>query len=206
MVGADRKGAKVEELAHFPFKNFKDFRAAYIQGIIAPGVDRSAALNWALGGGLHAPSTLRFRLFVLSWVPFIALLGFPIYVIATKNWLWLLAFPVLLIGYFLFHPSAAMVFGVFRTLAIFLTFIALVWAYWAEKWPLLVLAIALTLIWYEHRSVYRSAVSSLIAAAVQHEDLLCLLWQGKAVNVRFHNGDEYWPDWKVEGGQSTHYR
>lgn len=206
MAEADEKVTNVEELVRFPFKSFKEFRAAYFQGISRPGVDRGVALNWALGGGAHAPSGLRFRLLILSWVPFIAMGGFVVYVVATKNWIWLLAFPALLIGWFLFHPSAAMVFGVLRTGFVFLTFVGLVWAYWTAKWPLFVLSAALVLIWYEHRTVYNRAVSSMIAAAVEHEDLLCLLWQAKAINIRFHNGDTYWADWKIESGQATHYR
>lgn len=205
MAEETKKVTKVEDLRYFPLGDVKQFRAAYFEGIMRPGVDRAVALNWALGAGAYAPRALRFRLLFLSWVPFTAMVGFIIYVVATKNWVWLLAFPVLLIGYFLFHPSAAMVFGVFRTGLVFLTFVGLVWAYWTAKWPLVVLTTVLILIWYEHRTVYNSAVSSLIAAAVEHEDLLCLLWQAKAINIRFHNGDTYWADWKIEDGQTTHY-
>ena len=45
-----QKVTRVEELQHFPFKDFEEFRKVYLEGIIHPGVDRGVALEWAQGG------------------------------------------------------------------------------------------------------------------------------------------------------------
>jgi len=195
---------KVEELKHFPFENFKEFRKAYLEGIISPGVDRSVALQWSQGG-IYAPTFLRIQALALVFLPFIAAIGFVIYAIVSKSWLLFLALPVLLIGYFIFHPSSAMVFGSIRTLFIFLTFAGFGWALFTHKPGLLALTIALLLIWFADRTVYKKAVSHLLSAAAEHEDLLCRLWHAKAFNIRFYNGNTYWADWKDEDGKTTHY-
>jgi len=204
MEKESKKATKVEELEFFPFKDFKEFRKAYFEGIMQPGVDRGIALNWAQGG-IYASNFLRIQAMFLAFLPFIAAISFVIYAIVSKSWLLLFALPVLLIGFFLFHPSAAMVFGFIRSIFMFLTFAGFVWALLTGKPGLLALTIALLVIWYAQKTIYNKAVSSLIIAAAEHEDLLCLLWQGKALNIRFYNGDTYWSDWKIENGQSIHY-
>ena len=32
-----------------------------------------------------------------------------------------------------------------------------------------------------------------------------LLWENKALNIRFYNGNTYWVDWKTEDGKNVHY-
>ena len=197
------KPKKVEELKNFPFENFQEFTKAYLEGIINPAVDRSVALQWAQGG-IHAPTFLIIQTIILSCLPFAAAIGFVLYVIVNKSWLLLLALPVLPIGFFIFHPGGRY-FGFIRTLFIFLTFAGFGWALFTNRPWLLALTIALLLIWFANRTVYNKAVHYLISEAAKHEDLLCLLWDTKAFNVRFYNGSTYWADWKDEDGKTTHY-
>lgn len=204
MEKESKKVTKVEELEHFPFKDFKEFRKAYLEGIIQPGVDRGVALNWAQGG-IYASTFLRIQATFLAFLPFLAAIGFVIYAVVSKNWLLLLALPLLLIGFFLFHPSAAMIFGFIRSGFILLTFIGFIWALFSAKSGLLALTITLLIIWYAQKTIYAKAVSYLISTTSEHEDLLCLLWQAKALNIHFYNGNTYWADWKTENGQSVHY-
>jgi uncharacterized membrane protein len=138
-------------------------------------------------------------------LPYIAALGFIIWAIVSKSWLMLLALPVLLIAFFIFHPSAAMIFGIIRSGFIGLSFVGLVYAFMTNKPGLLALCITLVVIWYAEKTIYRKAVNYLTRAVSEHEDLLCILWQGKALNVMFFNGNRYWVDWKMENGQSVHY-
>lgn len=200
----ERKPKQVEELKHFPFKTFSELKKATIEGIANIGVDRGVALKWAQNG-IYSSSWLRSQALFLAFLPFIAAIGFVIYAVATKSWLLLLALPLLLIGFIIFHPGMAMMFGFIRSGLIGLTFIGLIWGFISKLDWLVAFSLALALIWYAHRTIYRKAVNGLTHAVLEHEDLLCLLWSGKALNIRFYNGDSYWSDWKTENGQDVHY-
>lgn len=198
------KVEKVEELANFPFKTFQEFNTAYFEGIAQPGVDRSVALNWAQNG-IYTSKFLRIQTAILTLLPFLAAIGFIVYAIISKSWLLLLALPLLFIGFFIFHPSSAMVFGFIRTGFIGLTFIGFIWALITGKSKLLALTITLLLIWYTQKTIYKKAVNSLVDALTKHEDLLCFLWQGRALNIRFYNRNLYWVDHKFENGKYINY-
>ncbi len=200
----EQKPKRVEELSNFPFKSFQEFRKAYMEGVAEPGVDRGVALQWALNG-IYAPGILRAQTVFLMYLPYIAVLGFIIWAIVSKSWLMLLALPVFLIAFFIFHPSAAMVFGIIRSGFIGLSFVGLVYAFMTSKPGLLALCLTLVIIWYALNTIYRKAVNYLTEAVSEHEDLLCTLWQGKALTIMFFNGNSYWVDWKKENGQIIRY-
>lgn len=204
-MNKERKKVKiVEELEHFPFPSFTEFKKANAEGIAHIGIDRAVALQWAQGG-IHAPKSLKIWALMFALLPFIAAIGLVVYSIVTGTWLLLLALPLLLIAFFIFHPSSAMIFGFIRTGLIGLTFVGLVYSFFTDKNWLLVLTIALVIIWYSQKSVYRKAINEIIRAMTQHEDLLCILWQGRAANIDLFNGNRYWVDFKDENGKTTHY-
>lgn len=200
----EQKPKQVEELKNFPFKTFSELKKASTEGVANVGIDRGVALQWAQNG-IYSSKWLRTQALFLALLPFIAAIGFVIYAIATKSWLLLLALPVLLICFFVFHPSSAMVFGFIRSGLIGLVLIGLAWSLISGIAWLTALTLTLTIIWYAQRTIYRKAVNGLTLAVLEHEDLLCLLWGGRALNIRFYNGNSYWSDWKTEDGQNVHY-
>lgn len=200
----EQKPKRVEELKNFPFKTFAELKKATTEGVASVGIDRGVALQWAQNG-IYSSSWLRTQALILAFLPFIAAIGFIIYAIATKSWLLLLALPVLLICFFIFHPSSAMIFGFIRSGLIGLVLIGLAWSLISGISWLTALTLALAIIWYAQRTIYRKAVNGLTTAVLEHEDLLCLLWSGRALNIRFYNGNSFWSDWKTEDGQSVHY-
>ena len=200
----EQKLRRVEELQHFPFKNFTEFKKTILEGVANVGVNRSVALRW-IQNGIYSSGWQRAQALFLATLPFIVALGFVIYAIATKSWLLLLALPVLLIGFFVFHPSSAMIFGFIRSGLIGLTIIGLIWGFINGIGWLTVLTLSLAIIWYAQHTIYRKAVSGMIRAAIDHEDLLCILWNSNSLNVRLYNGDNYWFRWKIENGKNTHY-
>ena len=200
----EQKPKRVEELKNFPFKTFSELRKASTEGVANVGIDRGVALQWAQNG-IYSSKWLRTQVLFLALLPFIAAIGFVIYAIATKSWLLLLALPVLLICFFIFHPSSAMMLGFIRSGLIGLVLIGLAWSLISGIAWLTALTLALAIIWYAQRTIYRKAVNGLTLAVLEHEDLLCLLWSGRALNIRFYNGNSYWSDWKTEDGQSVHY-
>lgn len=195
---------RVEELEHFPFKSFDELKKRATENVVNIGIDRGVALQWAQNG-IYSSAWLRTQALVLAFLPFIAGIGFIIYAIATKSWLLLLALPIILIGFFVFHPSSAMIFGFVRSGLIGLTLIGLAWGFMNEIRWLTALSLSLAVIWYAQRTIYRKAIDGITRSSLEHEDLLCLLWSGRALNIRFYNGNSYWSDWKTEDGQSVHY-
>lgn len=204
MNDKSQKVTRVEELNNFPFKTFQEFKKAIMEGVAQPGIDRSVALNWAQNG-IYAPTILKFQTIFLAFLPFIVILGYITWVIISRSWLMLMFLPVILIAFFIFHPSAAMIFGIIRSGFIGLSFIGLAYAFMTSKPGLLAFCLTLVVIWYAQKDIYKKAIAYLTKACYEHEDLLCILWQGKALNVMFFNGNRYWVDWKMENGQSVHY-
>ncbi len=196
---------RVELLQRFPFNNFEDFRKSIITSSARIGVDRGVAYRWA-GGGIHASGSLKIQVTLLALLPFLTAISYVVYLVVTKNWLLLLTVPVLLIAYFVFHPSSAAIFGVIRSLFIGLSFLGLFYALFSDRNGLLAFTLSLIIIWYSERKVYQQSVKHLIDAITQHEDLLCIMWQIKSMNIVFPNGNEYWGDWKVENGQTYYYK
>lgn len=195
---------KVEELKNFPFKSFDELNKRISEGVANLGVDRSVALNW-IQKGIYSSKNQNLHAVFLAFLPFIAVIGFIIYILFTGSWLLLLSLPLVLIVFFIFHPSSAMIFGFIRTGLVWLTFIGLFWGWVNNIGWLTAITLTLGLIWYGQRTIYRKAVDGLIGACLEHEDLLCLIWSGNALNVTMYNGDSYWSEWKTEAGKSTHY-
>ncbi|MFH1956701.1 MAG: hypothetical protein ABIJ28_03580 [Patescibacteria group bacterium] len=198
------KPKHVEELEYFPFKSFDELKKRVNEGVANLGVDRSAALQW-IQNGIYSTSWQRAFALFLGSLTFIVPIGLIIYIVVTQTWLLLLALPLLLIGFFIFHPGQAMLLGPIRSGLILLTFGGLIWGFLNGIGWLTALTLSLVILWYAQRTIYRKAVDGLLRAAIQHEDLLCILWSGNALNIRMYNGDSYWSKWKTEGGKSTHY-
>jgi len=198
------KPKTVEELGHFPFATFAEVRAKVNEGVAHIGVDRSVALQW-IQNGIYSTTWQRIRGLIMASMIFLVPIGLLVYAVMTGTWWLLVALPFLVIAYFMLHPSSGAMFGPLRTLLIVFTFGGLAWGYVYEVGWLTALTICLAILWYSQKSVYGKAVDGMISAALEHEDLFCILWNGNSLNVQLYNGDSYWKNWKQEGGESTHY-
>lgn len=197
---------RVEELKHFPFKCFDEFKKAGMEHVVNIGIDREAALEWVKRRmeGIPPPSSwLRSQVLFLASLTFIVPIGFIIYAIVTKSWLLLIALPVLWIGFVIFHnpyPQGFIMSGL-----ILFTFGGLGWGLISGVGWLTAITLSLVILFYSIRTIYRKAVNGLIGAVLEHEDLFCFLWHGGALNVKFNNGNSYWTGWKTEDGKNIHY-
>ena len=194
----------VEELEHFPFKSFDELKKRVNEGVANLGVDRSVALRW-IQNGIYSTGWQRAYALFLGSLTYIVPIGLIVYIVVTQTWLLFLAWPLLIIGFFIFHPSQVMLPESIRSGLILLIFGGLIWGFINSIGWLTALTLSLTVLWYVQRTIYRKAVDGLLRVAIQHEDLLCLLWSGNALNIMMYNGDGYWPGWKIEGGKSTYY-
>jgi len=170
---------RVSDLGNFPFDNFQHFQEAYKGGIVRVGVDMGTAREW-LRIGRYAPKTTGYRL--LYWCPYLAILGFILYSAVTRSWLLLLALPLFVGAFFIFNPGARF-FGVFRTALIILVHLGFVYSIIRYNPNWLAITLVLMVMFYAQQAMYRIASDSLVKAILKHEDLLCVLWLKRSMNV-----------------------
>lgn len=174
---------RVSDLRNFPFDDFQDFQKAHKLGGVTVGVDMGTAREW-VRRGRYAPRRAEVVVMyqLLYWLPHLAVLSFVIYSLVTRSWLLLLALPLFLIAFFLFNP-AAKVWGLIRTIPIILMhfgfFISVIRydPYWSA------ITLVLMVMFYGQWAMYRIATRYLIKAILNHEDLLCVLWLKRLMNV-----------------------
>ena len=198
------KPKTVPKLANFPFATFAELQAKVNEGVANIGVDRGVALQW-IQNGIYSTTWQRIRGLIMASMIFLVPIGLLVYIVTTGSWWLLISLPFLVIAYFMLHPSSGAMFGPLRTLLILFTFGGLAWGFLNEVAWLTALTICLAILWYSQKSVYGKAVDGMIAAALKHEDLFCILWNGNSLNVQLYNGDSYWGRWKTVGGETTHY-
>lgn len=180
---------RVSDLGNFPFDNFQHFQEAYKVGIVSVGVDMGTAREWLLRTGRYAPKITGYRLLYLS--PYLATLGFIIYCVAVRSWLLLLALPLFVGAFFMFNPGAR-IFGVLRTVLIILVHLGFVYSIIRYNPNWLAITLVLMVIFYAQQAMYRIASNSLIKAILKHEDLLCVLWLTRSMNVIYK--DEFFAE------------
>jgi hypothetical protein len=155
------------------------------------GIDRSLALNWS-NQGIHSPKSLKIQVLFLGLMTYIIPLCFILYVIFSQNWLLFLFLPVLVIGFFIFHPSQAMILGPIRGGLILLTFILLVYSFASNNGPLMAVTLSLVFLWYSQKKVYEKAIRGATNEVLKNEDFLCRLWEMTMLNIQFYDGKVYW--------------
>jgi len=195
---------KVEKLKHFPFKNFQELKKSQLEGVAQIGIDRSVSLQW-IQGGIHCPRHLTYYAIFLASLPLIVGVCFILYSLISKTWLLLLALPLLLVSNFLFHPGFKVMLGLISKILIFLSFVGLFYSIITNKEWLLAISLSLVIIWWAQKTIYQKATNTLTKTLLEHEDLLCMFWNSKALSINLFNNNKYWADWKVEDGEHIHY-
>jgi hypothetical protein len=190
--GTEGENPRVESLAHFPFRSFHEFRAAYAVGIVSPFVSRSVACRWARVG-LYSSRLLNIEAWVLGSLPHLTLIAFVVYAAIGRPFL-LFASPLLVIAYFLFNPIMVRVLRIFAWGPLTVLICSFIWALAKGKSGFVVVAGALLVIWFSQELLHYTAVRRLGKAVTEHEDLLCSLWSTRVVGIAYPNGDILWAD------------
>ncbi|HUU96935.1 MAG TPA: hypothetical protein VM487_14445 [Phycisphaerae bacterium] len=190
----------VEELRHFPFETFADFQAACRQGTAYPSISRQQALDWAYLGGIYASRACKTVVSLWVYLPYIAVLGFIIYAVATGRWLTLLALPAFPVAFYMFNPTTKTLFGCVCSVLVIVCFCIIAWGFWTSSPLLIAFGIVLVTIWASEAAAYHFAQMYARQAAVTHEDCLCLLWSNWSLVVFFANGDRYSRIFETVGG------
>lgn len=196
----EKKINKVEELSNFPFKNFEEFKIAYKNNKFQVGLNRDVAVFWA-EYGIYSPKMLQIQIAFLWKLPVIVILLFAIYCFFSKNWIMLVFLPILIITAFIFRCSSTLAFGKLRLLLIITSFIGLFYSILVHNLHIFIVSLSAVIIWYSWYSKHTNSQKYLMRAILNHEDLLCSLWQGLALMLKFPNGNIYWVDYVSENGK-----
>lgn len=202
----EQRPKRVEELKHFPYASFVEFKKARMEHGVNISIDREAALVWASQRmeGIPPPSSwLKLQVLFLASLTYIVPIGLIIYAIVTNSWFVLIALPVLWIGFFIFHNPYSK--KITRSGLILFTFGGLGWGLISRINWLIAITLSLAILFCSIRAIYSKAVNGLIGAALENEDLFCFLWHGAALNINLNNGNSYWTSWKTEGEKNIHY-
>ncbi len=173
---------RVSDLKNFPFNTFQDFQKARTLGDVIVGVDMGTAREWAQKGRYAPKKAAGVVLQLLHLLPFLVILSFIIYSLVSQGWLLLLALPLFFVAFFLFHPGAK-IFGLIRTIPIILMHVGFIYSIIRYDPNWLAITLVLMVIFYAQWAMYRIASNYLIEAIFKHEDLLCVLWLKRFVNL-----------------------
>ena len=203
-LSAQEHNFSVSDLSNFPFPSFAEFREKCLSGVASLGVDRGVAVQWAMNG-IFSPTTVRVKVTLLSWVPFLIVIAFITYVFFSLSWWWHLSLPVFVVWYFFSNPSMAFMLGIIHKGILTLVWGGLVWGLLNGTLGLAAFAAALLAMRYAMTATYKVAVGGILQVASEKEELLCKLWNGNAVNVNLYNGDTYCLKYSTVAGNSKWY-
>lgn len=174
---------RVSDLRNFPFDAFQDFQKARTLGDAIVGVDMGTAREWALKGRYAPKKAGRIVLQLLHLLPYLVVLSFVIYSLVIRNWLLLLALPLFLVAFFLFNPGMQNLLGLIGKIPVILMHLGFIYSVIRYDPNWLAITLVLMVIFYALRAMYRIASNYLIEAIFKHEDLLCVLWLKRLMNV-----------------------
>lgn len=196
---------RIDNLKNIPFKSFDELNYAITTGEVQIGVARDVAVQWTRNG-IHLPDSTKTQTTLLSLVPILTTIGLIAYIIYTGSWLMILTLPLIVIGFFVFHPSSTMILGPFKLFAIISLLGSLVYS-WAQdiEW-FFALSLVQTLNWIFVGRIYAVASRSLLTQAKKHEDLFCKLWEMGALGIHQIDGVSFYNNFKKHAdGSFEHY-
>jgi len=187
---------RVEELSNFPFDNFKTFSNAAKSGMAFIGIDMSIAREWTFASK-SCPVFLRFLSRISHLIPWLILIAIIIFsIIKLHFWYLFLIIPVI-ISFLLLSPLSLM--KGLRKFIVGLSYIGIVFSVFIFIPAIFWISLIFIIIWNNNKFLYYYSSKVLRKKVVYNEELLCLLYHARALNVRLDNGETYWTDLDEEG-------
>jgi len=175
---------KISDLSNFPYKSFEQLQEAVRTQEITIGIDQTVAREW-MAKGKHSPKPWRFISLLLHFVPHIVFLATIITpILIGKPILILVVIPLFLTFSFLVpsSPLRGLVnIACYILLAIFITGLLL-----GNIILAFIVAPFLT-VWIMSKLLYNLSLSQMRNRAVNNEELFCLLYKKRAINILFND-------------------
>jgi len=176
--------SKISALSNFPYQSFEQLQEAVRTQKITIGVDQTVAREW-MAKGKHSPKFWKFISHLLHFVPYIVFLATIIIpILMGKPILILVIIPLFLTFSFLV-PSSPL-----RGLVNIVCYILLAVLIASLLLGNITLAFIATLfltVWIMSKLLYNLSVSQMRNRAVNNEELFCLLYKNRAINILFND-------------------
>jgi hypothetical protein len=206
-----RKGRKlfssVEELPHFPFSSFKNFRKAAEEGEVLINLSQEGAIQWAGGDLIIQPDPGTKRAYVIcraiggGFPSGLALLAYSVY---AGHWWFLLGLPLCAAAVFVLDPFISRMAGILYSGPLFITFCVFAWAICNGHQPWTVLTGCLLAIWLALKMRLDIINPAFRQKVFEEERYLCLTWQaGWLVVVVPEENTEYSINFQTTNGKTT---
>ncbi len=181
----NKEKVTVEGLKNFPFKTFIEFKESYLKNKIKILIDQSALIRWAQRG-LYRPLNLYYKFLLIAWIPYLSIFIFIAISIIIKKYILLLLVPLFFLAAIFLHPTGR---GYFKLLKILWLMIIVLffWSLLTKNINWLLISSVLNIIWIFEKITYDIVHFSLTKALLEHEDLLCYLWDDNKIIIKFIN-------------------
>jgi len=175
---------KISDLSNFPYQSFEQLQQAARTQKIAMGVDQTVAREW-MAQGKDSPKLWRFISLLLHFVPHIVFLATIITpILMGKPIVILVVIPLFLTFSFLVptSPLKGMVsIACYILLAVFIAGLLL------GNITLAFIVVPFLTIWIMSKLLYNLSVSQMRNRALKDEELFCLLYKHRAINILFND-------------------
>ena len=175
---------KISDLSNFPYQSFEQLQQAVRTQKITIGVDQEVAREW-MAKGKHSPKLWRLISLLLHFVPYIVFLTTIITpILMGKPILILVIIPLFLTFSFLVPSSPLR--GMVNIACYILLIVFLVSLLLGNIILTFIIAPFLT-IWIMSKLLYNLSVSQMRNRALKDEELFCLLYMNRAINILFND-------------------
>lgn len=197
-----QKTAKVEDLRHFPFSSFKEFKSAVSDGTVVDiGVAMDKARNWVMESK-DSPPFWRILSYILVWIPFFFILFYFVAAFILPNY-WLIPYALVpLLIFFTGSPIGRRIFPVHYLLII----IFLIAWFITGNFPDLIYWLPLVIEYLILNQLYSGSAGIAQEAIVNDEKTLCLFWKWGAFDLLLADGTRHLQRWVEKDGQTIRYK
>jgi hypothetical protein len=208
----ESKVTTVQELQHFPFASYSEFKRALDQNEVYLKIGRYDVVRAWAKGGKYCPPWLRSETKLLLAFPWMAAAIMGIYVFITRDvrllaW----AIPVLVFAYLTGRPPiytllGAITLSLFNNVFVPASLLAVIFFALSKQWGLALVSFAAGLTWFGVARAYDKADKECALVVAEHEDMLAQFFDCNCVSVFFRNGDVYGANVKVINGEWIKYQ
>ncbi len=175
---------KISDLSNFPYQSFEQLQEAVRTEKITIGVDQTVAREW-MAKGKHSPKFWRFLSLLLHFVPYIVFLATIIIpILMGKPILILVIIPLFLTFSFLVPSSPLR--GLVN-IACYILLAVLIASLLLGNIALAFIAAPFLTIWIMSKLLYNLSVSQMRNRGLKDEELFCLLYKNRAINILFND-------------------
>lgn len=191
----------VEELKHFPYRNFEEFKKAVTNNdILGTNIAMDKARDWVMRG-LDAPKGWMYFGYILVFLPYLFTIFYLIAAFVLHNY-WLIIYSVVpILSIFFFNPFARKAFKIHYYFIILYVILSL---FLKELWsPLFWLP--LVFLYLATNQLYEGSAQIVREHLTKDEMLLCVFWKWWDLVIYLKDGTQVSQRYYEYGGNTLYF-